>query len=129
MIHPCHIPRQPSEEQFEFLESLRVDIDAGRVWRADGFEYCCICTFQGRVSIPWYNDGKYATFRRYHIVWWRAKGYWPRMTIDHKDRIRHHDWIENLKEATMSEQAQNRNPQPKYKPNQIKDLEAFRTTI
>jgi hypothetical protein len=34
-------------------------------------------------------------------------GYWPENVIDHKDRVRHHNWIKNLRE--VSNQCNQRN--------------------
>jgi hypothetical protein len=47
------------------------------------------------------------TYLAHRIAWLMYYGCFPENTIDHKDRIRHHNWISNLREATY--QCQNRN--------------------
>jgi len=46
-------------------------------------------------------------YRTHRIAWFYVYGYMPENQIDHKDRIRHHNWIKNLRE--VSSQCQNRN--------------------
>lgn len=43
----------------------------------------------------------------HRLAWFYIKGYMPENTIDHKDRIKHHNWWSNLREASI--QCQNRN--------------------
>lgn len=44
-----------------------------------------------------------------HIVAWALYyGSWPECNIDHKDRCRSHNWIDNLRIATVSENQCNR---------------------
>lgn len=43
----------------------------------------------------------------HRIAWFHYYGYMPENQIDHKDRVRHHNWIDNLREA--SQQCQSRN--------------------
>jgi hypothetical protein len=53
-------------------------------------------------------DGKqYKTSR---LAWLYVHGEWPKEQIDHKDRTRHHNWIDNLREATHSQNLINRGP-------------------
>jgi hypothetical protein len=35
------------------------------------------------------------------------EGYFPEHTVDHKDRVRHHNWYDNLREATKQCQMRN----------------------
>lgn len=102
-----HEPKPRTDEEFAYLERLTVLVDEGRVFSPDGYEYKAIDTIHHRVSINLPSDH---SVRRYHIVWWKAKGYWPTVMIDHEDRIPHHDWIDNLREASTELQLSNRGP-------------------
>ena len=46
------------------------------------------------------NGHKYMAHR---LAWFYEYGKWPTKEIDHKDNIKHHNWIDNLREATRSE--------------------------
>lgn len=50
------------------------------------------------------NKKKYFTHR---IIWCGVYGYFPENDIDHIDRIRHHNWLSNLRE--VSKQCNSRN--------------------
>ena len=39
-------------------------------------------------------------YRVHEIVWLWWHGYWPEFMIDHIDKIRHHNWITNLREVS-----------------------------
>ncbi|MDR3502933.1 MAG: HNH endonuclease [Legionella sp.] len=43
----------------------------------------------------------------HRIIWAITYGYWPDVDIDHKDGIGTHNWIGNLREATVAENGQN----------------------
>lgn len=47
--------------------------------------------------------------KRYHLVWLFHHGRWPELEIDHIDRNKINDRIENLREATRQENAANIN--------------------
>jgi len=53
--------------------------------------------------ITWANKKQYKTHR---LIWLGVYGYLPE-EVDHKDRIRHHNWIDNLRSATKSENQKN----------------------
>lgn len=44
----------------------------------------------------------------HRLAWLYVYGTWPADGIDHKDGIRDHNWINNLRSATQSENAANR---------------------
>lgn len=54
-----------------------------------------------RIAI---NNEKYQAHR---LAWFYEHGKWPTNLIDHKDRIKHHNWISNLREATVTQNGQN----------------------
>lgn len=43
----------------------------------------------------------------HRLAWFYYYGYWPENKIDHRDQIKHHNWILNLREA--SDQCNQRN--------------------
>jgi len=48
------------------------------------------------------------SYKAHRLAWFYVYGYWPENDIDHKDRIKHHNWIENLREASKQCNARNR---------------------
>jgi hypothetical protein len=58
------------------------------------------CLRQGRYSVI-YIDGK--EYKAHRLAWLLYTGSWPKAQIDHINRIRHDNRIENLREATKSE--------------------------
>lgn len=44
------------------------------------------------------------THLAHRLAWFYVHGVWPKR-LDHRDRIRHHNWIDNLREATQSQNA------------------------
>lgn len=46
-------------------------------------------------------DGEY--FRSCRLAWFYVHGKWPKDIIDHKDGVKYHDWIDNLREANTRE--------------------------
>ena len=46
-------------------------------------------------------------FLGHRLAWFYVHGYWPVDLIDHKNRIRHENWIDNLREADGSFNLQN----------------------
>jgi hypothetical protein len=40
--------------------------------------------------------------RAHRLAWFYVYGYFPENGLDHKDRIRHHNWIKNLREVSGS---------------------------
>jgi hypothetical protein len=49
-------------------------------------------------------------YRRSRLAWLYVYGEWPRGELDHKDTIKHHDAIANLREATQTQNNANRRP-------------------
>lgn len=52
-------------------------------------------------------------FKEHRLAWFITHGIWPTLSIDHINGIRDDNRIENLREATQSEQNQNRKVSPK----------------
>lgn len=63
-----------------------------------------IGTVAGSTSTAGYRqimvDGK--NYSAHLLAWLYVYGYFPENQLDHKDRIRHHNWISNLREATQT---------------------------
>lgn len=49
------------------------------------------------------------SYQAHRLAWLYKHGYFPELHIDHKDRIRHHNWIDNLREASVQCNARNCN--------------------
>jgi len=63
----------------------------------------------------------YKPYLAHILAWFYVHGYWPENMIDHKDQIKHHNWIKNLREATNSSNQQNRG-NPKNNTSGIKGV-------
>ena len=44
-------------------------------------------------------DGK--TYKAHRLAWLYVHGYFPEAGLDHRDRVKHHNWISNLREASQ----------------------------
>ena len=44
------------------------------------------------------------THLAHRLAWFYTHGVWPKR-LDHRDRIRHHNWMDNLREVTQSQNA------------------------
>lgn len=59
-------------------------------------------------------DGK--RYFAHRLAWFFVHKAWPSNDIDHKDQVRHHNWIDNLRCVTRSENLQNqKNPSKRNK--------------
>jgi HNH endonuclease len=58
------------------------------------------------------------SYRSHRLAWLYVYGYMP-IEIDHKDNIRHHNWIKNLRPATRSQNNQNRIKHNKNNQNKL----------
>ncbi|QEE37964.1 MULTISPECIES: HNH endonuclease [unclassified Methylobacterium] len=47
-------------------------------------------------------------YKEHHLAWYMTYGEWPTLDIDHEDTVKSHNWIENLREATKSQNQYNR---------------------
>lgn len=50
----------------------------------------------------WVIGVNYKSYRAHQLAWLYVYGYFPEYDLDHKDKIRHHNWIDNLREVTRS---------------------------
>lgn len=100
-----HIPKVPSDVIIQKLTTLTINTEEGKVYNWDGRELGKKDT-DGRVHISISGTTEHRRLRRSHIIWWKAKGYWPTLTIDHQDKDCSNDRIGNLQEATMKVQGE-----------------------
>lgn len=103
-----NVPKPPTEYELANLRKYTIDTSKGLVINSSGKSVGTIAS-DGyyRVSIS-SAPRKQRGFRRCHIIWWAEHGVWPSMEIDHKDRNSLNDGIDNLREATRTLQATNR---------------------
>lgn len=47
-------------------------------------------------------------YRAARLAWFYVHGHWPSYELDHKDLIRDHDWIDNLRPAEQTQNNANR---------------------
>ncbi len=50
----------------------------------------------------------YKRYAAHRLAWLYVKGKWPKGIIDHKDTIKYHNWIKNLRDVTPTINGQNR---------------------
>lgn len=60
-------------------------------------------------SAGWINSHRYIhitidkkPYKAHRLAWLYMYGYLPEHGIDHRDRIKHHNWIDNLREVSQS---------------------------
>lgn len=109
-------PYPPSDDILDwFKANLTYDEITGFVNRKPA-RYC-----QKTIDLGRNHDGyRRWTFRGreylvHHIVWFLCKGYWPPQQLDHIDRTKSHNRIENLRLATAKLQAENSSGRRKKK--------------
>ncbi|MDD1626201.1 MAG: HNH endonuclease [Methylococcaceae bacterium] len=42
-------------------------------------------------------------YQAHRLAWFYIHGIWPKSGIDHRDTIKHHNWLSNLREATQQQ--------------------------
>jgi hypothetical protein len=80
------------------------------VWKVNRAGTALAGTIAGSIS----NNGYVyiSIYKRNYLAhilaWFFTKGKWPDGEIDHRDTVRHHNWIDNLRDVTHSGNQQNR---------------------
>jgi len=91
------------------LSLLDVDIQTGRlVWIHHDQRPDLIGTEAGSIN-EGYRRVRIDTYELYacQIVWFIAKGDWPKHTLDHIDTVKLNDGIDNLRESSKAQNAAN----------------------
>lgn len=91
------------------IKKWKIDAKQGKIFGVNGDEigtyvnpshgYCVASISAPGESIRF--------FKRSHLVWWAYHGEWPTQLIDHKDRVKTHDWIDNLVSSNQDLNASN----------------------
>lgn len=106
-----HTPKPPDQEDIERFQTWSINVEQGRVFN-EGHEIFNRNPASGYFQIvTWKGLGKNKRFSRAHIIWWKAYGRWPALSLDHIDRDKTNDRIDNLREATPRENSGNRTKQ------------------
>lgn len=113
---PYHTPKVPIAAQFDWLNTLTIDITNGKVFNQKGVELGTLHK-NGYIVIGY----RHKQFKRANIIWWKAKGEWPTSLLDHDDRNRSNDRFDNLILSNVGQNNNNRNVQ-EYKRESRRDL-------
>jgi hypothetical protein len=62
---------------------------------------------KGYVCVKFRNNGNGVCISAHRIIWAMHHGAWPKLHLDHINRVRSDNRIENLREVTPAENAQN----------------------
>lgn len=100
----------------ELRQILRFDRDRNALfWLARPNIPAWNAKFAGRRAFTSKNKAGYFTgqinghcYYAHRVIWAIATGKWPENQIDHKDRDRSHNALENLREATVLQNATNK---------------------
>jgi hypothetical protein len=95
--------------QARLHEVLRYDPLTGLFTRVAPLKGRRVGTVAGCVNSNGYVqlavDG--SLYLAHRLAWFYIHGVWPADDLDHKDTIRHHNWIKNLRVANSFQNAQN----------------------
>lgn len=120
----------PSQRAFKFFDTLDIRPDEGRIFNSTGKEIGTFSKHDRRYTISKTFDGKQHFWKRYHVIWWKVHGKWPRVELDHKNRVSDDDCIDNLQESTRRLQRLNQNPmRPRTGPGKVANLEEFKRRL
>lgn len=99
---------KPNEEMLEFIKN-NYTYDDGKI---NSYKYYNVGYLDGKyIKI----DIKKRAIKRSHIVWFLCKGEWPVSQLDHIDRNKHNDKIDNLREVDSFMQNQNKDNYKGYR--------------
>lgn len=107
------IPIRPNEDILNYIND-RYFYEDGGVYRLlkDGFTLKQLGTFSEKtgyfhIDVKLSRKIKGRRLKRSHIVWYLHHNKWPIKQLDHKDRDKTNDNIDNLREASNKINAQN----------------------
>ena len=96
--------------QKKLKELLRYDQVTGLfTWKVDAGNGVKIGDIAGCLHSRGYMHVRISGvgYKSHRLSWLFVYGYFPENEVDHIDRIRHHNWISNLREASRSCNARN----------------------
>ena len=102
-----HIPKQKSSLALETIIKKFIYTEGNIVRKSDGSKIGYVGA-KGYLYLCCYVGHKRSYFKVHHVVWFICKGYWPQKQIDHIDRCPSNNNINNLREATDTENVLNR---------------------
>lgn len=101
-----HTPKQPSEETLaRFRRDFFVrDGELYKYFHNNELRYFKITKkdTHGYLHVQISMDGKMKNFRAHHIIFYLEKGCWPAQQLDHEDRKRTNNNLNNLREVDPS---------------------------
>ncbi len=100
-------PKPPTLIEYGALRAYTIDTSLGLVIRNGKSVGTVANDGYYRVSIS-SGKGKQRGFRRCHIIWWAYHGKWPEQEIDHDNRTKIDDRIDNLLASDRYAQQSNR---------------------
>lgn len=101
-----YTPKYPGDSFIAVIDRFNIDIQTGIVLGVNGEPVGSISK-EGYVRIGVWSNYKTKLINRSHIVWYKATGEWPTMMVDHENRVKTDDRIDNLRELTPLESASN----------------------
>ncbi len=106
------LKRQSSLSHARLLELVAYDRQTGKFFSAKGRKGSRPGLELGHVEANGYRrlmiDGK--RYLSHRLAWFYVHGVWPSIDLDHRDLKRDHNWIDNLREATDSQNHANTRP-------------------
>ncbi len=109
MARFTQVPLYPGDEVIARLSQYHVNTAMGIIYNPAG-KLVGNKDNSGYMRLSITRDGKQISVRRCHIIFWAYYGNWPKKELDHKDRNKCNDRIDNLKEVTHQINMSNRTP-------------------
>jgi len=94
---------QPVDEVLDYIK-LSFKVDNGTVYRVDDYIGSINSHGYRQFKVNWDTRDSRITVSAHHISWYLHKGVWPVFELDHIDKNKENNDIENLREVTYREQ-------------------------
>jgi hypothetical protein len=105
-----HIPKPPTQEQLDWIShNLSYDRKTGKITNAQTGELVGWEDKDGYIILwlPALNGSRGREAKAHHIAWYLFYGQWPSQQLDHIDRDKTNNRIDNLRLTTQSENCRN----------------------
>lgn len=107
--------RIPNKEALAYIDGyMDYEPETGKLWKfyptLQEFKLISGVNSNGYVRVYI----KYKEYLGHHVAWYLYYGKWPIMELDHKNRVKNDNFIDNLREATDIQQTANLSSQSKY---------------